>query len=57
MESNTESAATWNTLDCLPGMSRTWRVPDESSSQNADLLIPEKHRDPKRCVSEQRVYL
>lgn len=44
-----------NTLDCLPGMSRTWHVPGESSFQSLDLLTLKEHNDPKRCFSKYYV--
>ena len=57
MNSNTEGAPIQNTLDCLPGMSRTWHVSNDSSFQSVDLLTPQEHRDPKRCFSKYYVYL
>lgn len=57
MNSNTEGAPIQNTLDCLPGMSRTWHVPSDSSFQSVALLTPQEHHDPKRCFSKYYVYL
>lgn len=57
MNSNSEGAPIQSTLDCLPGMSRTWHVPSDSSLQSMDLLTPQEHHDPKRCFSKYYVYL